>query len=231
MLLAMSLAQRALGAASGYLRSNPSEIGRAVRNAFGLRVGVPIAALRWLGEQAERSGKVQDLNIDPNPPGIRVGASVDLMSTPIRAGAIVFVDRIVFNEEELTVALRLEEISLKLNGAAETPVAALIKSGALDLSNPGTLIGYMPSRSPVIADAKENRITLDLMRDPRIGNNPLVRAAVAVLTSFVTLRNVETDSNHLEVAFRALPAGVSGAARSVRQHVLLPSLGRLLTKG
>ncbi len=227
----MSLAQRALGAAGDYLRSNPSEIGRAVRNAFGLRVGVPIAALRWLGEQAEKSGKVEDLKIDAIPPGIRVAASVDLMKTPIRAGAVVFIDRIVFNEEELTVALRLEDISLKLNGEAETPVAALIKSGALDLSNPGTLVGYMPSRSPVLAEAQDNRITLDLMRDPRIGNNPLVRAAVAVLTSFVTLKNVQTDDNHLEVAFRALPGGPFGAARSVRQHVLLPSLGRLLTRG
>ncbi|MEM7608324.1 MAG: hypothetical protein AAF411_23460 [Myxococcota bacterium] len=224
----MSLAQRALGAASGYLRSNPSEIGRAFRNALGLRLGVPLDALRWLGAQAERSGKVEDLKIDAVPPGIRLAASVDLMSTPIRASAIAYVDRVVFSDEELTVALRLEEISLKLNGEAATPVAALIKSGALDLSNPGTLIGYMPSRSPVIADAKENRIELDLMRDPRIGNNPLVRAAVAVLTSFVTLRNVETDRNHLEVAFRALPSGVFGAAKRVREHVLLPSLGRLL---
>ena len=231
MLAAMSFAQKAFGAASEYLRSHPSEIGRAVRNAFGLRVGVPLAALRWLGRQAEKSGKVEDLKIDSRPPGLRVSASIDLMKTPIRASAIVFIDRIIFNDDELTVALRLEDISLKLNGEAETPVAALIKSGALDLSNPGTLVGYMPSRSPVLSEAIDNRITLDLMRDPRIGNNPLVRAAVATLTSFVTLRNIQADDEHLEIAFRALPEGVSGAVKSVRQHVLLPSLGRLLTKG
>lgn len=226
----MSLTSRALDAARGYLRANPQEITRAVRNVFGLRVEVPIAALRWLGSQAEKSGKVEDLKIDAAPPGIRVAASIDLMGTPIRAGAVAFIDRVVFNEEELTVALRLEEIALKLNGEAETPVAALIKSGALDLTNPGTLMSYMPSRPPIIAEAKDNRIVLDLMRDGRIGNNPLVRAAVAVLTSFVTLRNVETDDGHLEVAFRAMPVGFRGAVRSVRQHVLLPSLGRLLTR-
>ncbi len=224
----MSLAQAALGAARGYLTSHPEEIGRAMRNALGLRVGVPIVALRWLGAQAEKQGKVANLKIDSQPPGIRVGADIDLMKTPIRASAIIFIDRVVFNEDELTVALRLEQVNLKLNGDAATPVAALIKSGALDLSSPGTLVGFMPNRNPVLAEAVENRITLDLMRDPKIGKNPLVRNIVSVLTSFVTLQGVSSDSSHIDVAFRALPAGLGGAARSFRQHVLIPSIGRLL---
>ncbi len=228
MLRAMSLASSALDAARGYIRTNPTEISRAMRNALGLRVGVPIVALRWLGAQAEKTGKVADLNIDSVPPGIRVGACVDLMGTPIRASAIIYIERIVFNEDELTVALRLEEVNLKLNGDADSPVAALIKSGALDLSSPGTLVGFMPKRSPVLAEAKDNRIVLDLMRDPKIGKNPLVRNVVSVLTSLVTLQGVATDSSHVDVAFRAFPTGIRGAFRSVRQHVVMPSIGRLL---
>ncbi len=224
------MAQAALDAARGYLRNHPEEIGRAMRNALGLRIGVPIVALRWLGKQVEKTGKVQNLKIDSAPPGIRVSAELDLMKTPIRASAVVYIDRVVFNEEELTVALRLEEVRLKLNGEAETPVAALIKSGALDLSSPGTLVGFMPDRNPVVAEANGNRIVLDLMRDPKIGRNPLVRNIVAVLTSFVTLQGVSTDESHLDVAFRALPSGFRGAVRSVRQHVLLPSIGRLLPR-
>lgn len=226
----MSMAQAALDAARGYLRNHPEEIGRAMRNALGLRIGVPIVALRWLGKQVEKTGKVQNLKIDSVPPGIKLSADLELMNTPIRASAVVYIDRVVFNEEELTVALRLENVSLKLNGEAETPVAALIKSGALDLSSPGTLVGFMPDRNPVIAEANDNRIVLDLMRDPKIGRNPLVRNIVAVLTSFVTLQGISTDESHLDVAFRALPAGVRGAARSLRQHVLLPSIGRLLPR-
>lgn len=224
------MAQAALDAARGYLRNHPEEIGRAMRNALGLRIGVPIVALRWLGKQVEKTGKVKNLKIDSAPPGIKVSADLDLMNTPIRASAIVYIDRVVFNEEELTVALRLEDVSLKLNGEAETPVAALIKSGALDLSSPGTLVGFMPDRNPVVAEANGNRIVLDLMRDPKIGRNPLVRNIVAVLTSFVTLQGISTDESHLDVAFRALPSGLRGAARSVRQHVLLPSIGRLLPR-
>jgi len=226
----MPTAQETVESLRAYFRSHPEEIGRAVRSALGLRFGVPLAALRWLGAQAERAGKVEDFSIDAVPPGLRVSGNVDMMRTPVRASSIVFVERVVFNEEELTLALRLEEVSLKLNGESETPVAALIKSGALDLTNPGTLVAYMPGRSPILAEAKGNRIVLDLMRDPKIGNNPLVRRAVALLTSFVTLHGVETDPKHLDVAFRALPTGLGGALRSVRKNVVLPSMSRFLPR-
>ena len=226
----MPTPQETVDAVRTYLRTHPEEIGRAVRSALGLRFGVPLAALRWLGQQAERSGKVENFQIDSVPPGLRLSGDVDLMNTPIRAGAVIFVERVVFNDEELTVALRLEEVSLKLNGESESPIAALIKSGALDLSNPGTLVNFMPNRSPVLAEANGNRIVLDLMRDPNIGKNPLVRRAVSLLTSFVTLHGIETDKKHLDVAFRALPTGLGGAVRSVRNNIVLPSMGRLLPR-
>jgi len=226
----MPTPQETVDAVRSYLRTHPEELGRAVRSALGLRFGVPVAALRWLGEQAERSGKVEDFQIESVPPGLRVAGNVDLMNTPIRAGAKIFVERVIFNDEELTVALRLEDVDLKLNGDSDSPIAALIKSGALDLSNPGTLVNFMPGRSPVLAEANGNRIVLDLMRDPKIGKNPLVRRAVSLLTSFVTLHGVETDTRHVDIAFRALPTGLGGAVRSVRQNVVLPSMSRLLPR-
>lgn len=217
-----------MDAARDYLRTHPEELARAVRSAFGLRFGVPLAALRWAGRQAERTGKVQDLKIDAEPPGLRVAASLDAMGTPIRASAVVYIDRIIFTEEELTVAIRLDDVNLKLNGHAESPVAMLIQSGALDLSNPGDLAAYLPNRPPVLAEARGNKIVLDLMRDPKIGENPLVRRIVGLLTSFVTLGGIESDPKHLDVRFRAFPSGVFGAARAVRRHVVLPGIGRLL---
>jgi hypothetical protein len=226
----MPTPQETVDAVRTYLRSHPEEIGRAVRSALGLRFGVPVAALKWLGKQAERTGKVEDFEIESVPPGLRLGANVDLMNTPIRAGAIIFVERVVFNDEELTVALRLEDVKLKLNGESDSPIAALIKSGALDLSNPGTLVNFMPNRSQVLAEANGNRIVLDLLRDPNIGKNPLVRRAVSLLTSFVTLHGVETDTKHVDIAFRALPTGLGGAVRSVRTNVVLPGMGRLLPR-
>lgn len=226
----MPTPQETVDALRSYLRAHPEELGRAVRSALGLRVGVPVAALKWLAVQAERSGKVEDFHIDSVPPGLRVAGNVDLMQTPVRAGAIIYVERVIFNDEELSLSLRLEDVSLKLNGDSDSPVAALIKSGALDLSNPGTLVNFMPGRSPILAEANGNRIVLDLMRDPKIGKNPLVRRAVSLLTSFVTLHGVETDSKHVDIAFRALPTGLGGAFRSVRQNVVLPSMSRILPR-
>jgi len=226
----MPTPQETVDAVRSYLRVHPEELGRAVRSALGLRFGVPLAALRWLGQQAERSGKVDDFHIDSVPPGLRLSGNVDAMNTPIRASAIIFVERVVFNDEELTVAIRLEEVMLKLNGESDSPVAALIKSGALDLSNPGTLLNFMPGRSPILAEANGNRIVLDLMRDAKVGKNPLVRRAVSLLTSFVTLHGVETDTKHLDIAFRALPTGLGGAAQSLRKNIVLPSMSRLLPR-
>lgn len=227
----MSILTRALTASRSYLRDNPQEIARAARNAFGLRVGVPLDAFRWLGRLAEKSGKVEDLKIDAEPPGVRVAASVDAMGTPIRASAVVYIDRVTFTNEELTLAIRLEEVTLKLNGDSDGPVAMLIKSGSLDLSRPGDLIRFLPKRPPVIVEAHDSRIVLDLMRDPKLGQNPIVRSAIGLITAWLTLDGVETDPGHLDLRLRALPKGVFGAARAVRRHVVAPSLGRLLTRG
>src|SRR5690606_33558088 len=110
----MANAQAAIEAARNYLRNHPDEIPRAIRNALGLRVGGPLEALRWLANQAEKTGKVSELQIDPVPPGLRAGAVLDAMGTPLRVSATLYFDRIVFNEEELVIALRVEDIALKV---------------------------------------------------------------------------------------------------------------------
>ncbi len=224
----MGTATDAIQAARSYLREHPEEISRAMRNATTLRFGVPIVALRWLAKQAEKSGKVSDIQIDSTPPGLDVALTVDAMGTPLRVMVTVFIDRIIFDEEELAIHVRVASIDLEVRGEAKSPIAALIKSGALDLSNIGTLVGYMPDKPPIIAEATDNRVVLDLMRDPNIGRNPLVRRAVTVLTSFVTLQDIESDPRHLDVQLRAFPTGLRGAVDAVRNHAVLPSLGRLL---
>lgn len=224
----MGVAQSALDAAREYMRRHPEEWGRAVRSALGLRIGVPLAAFRWLGAIAEREGKVRDMTIDAKPPGLRVSASLDLMRTPVRGSAVVYIDRVEFDEEQMKVTIRLEDVDLKLDGEAQTPVAMLIQSGALDLRKPGNLVNYLPNRPPIIIEAQDNRIVLDFMRDPKLANNELIRRAVAVAMAFVTLRGLETDGSHLDVRFGALPSGLRGPVEAIRRHVVLPSLGRLL---
>lgn len=222
----MSIASLALSAAGGYLRRNPGEISRLVRNLIGLRAGVPVDALRWLMEQAAKGGKIEDPVITEVPPGLRVTANVDLMKTPVRASAVVYIDRVKIDAEQIRLDVRLEEIWMEVIGESSSPVAALLRSGALNLSKPGELAKYM-DLPPVIVDARDNRVSLDLMREPKIGENPVVRQALSILTPLLTMHGIESDDDHLNIVFRALPQGVGSAATALRTHLFQPGVRRV----
>jgi hypothetical protein len=222
----MSIASRALSAAGDYLRRNPTEISRAVRNLLGLRAGLPVDALRWLMEQAAKGGKIEDPVITEVPPGLRVTANVDLMKTPVRASSVVYIDRVRLDPDQIRMEVRLEEIWVEVIGDSHTPVAALLRSGVLDLSKPGELAKHM-DLPPVIVEARENRLVLDLMRDPKIGQNPVVRRALAVLTPLVTMHGIEADEDHLNVVFRTLPQGMGSAVTALRTHLFQPGFRRV----
>jgi hypothetical protein len=197
-----------------------------MRSLLGLRLGVPLDAFRWLAEQAEASGKAQDIDIDSVPPGIKVAATVDLMRTMVRANAVVYIDRMVLNGQKLQIDLRLEGVRLELVEDSDSPVAMLIKSGALDLSKPGNLVKHMPDLPPVLVSAHDDRIVLDLMKHPKIGGDPRARNLISLITSVVTVHGIETDEQHFDVSLRAFQDGVVNAAREVRRHVLAPGLKR-----
>jgi hypothetical protein len=222
----MSLGRQALEAAGAYLRKNPQEITRAIWNLIGLRVGVPLDALRWLLERVAKSGKVKDPVLTEVPPGMRLTATVDLMKTPVRASAVVYIDRMVITPAQIRIETRLEEIWMEVQGDASGPVAALLKSGALDLSKPGNLAKYM-QLPPTVVEARDNRIVVDLMKDPKIAQNPVLQRALSLVTPVVTAYALETDGDHLEVMFRPLPDGLRPAASAIRRHLVRPGLQRI----
>jgi hypothetical protein len=211
--------QAVLEAVTSYLRSHPEELMRLVRNALGLRFGVPIAGLRWLASNAGDEGP-SDVEIDPDPPGIRLAATVPLMGTSVRATTSIFIERIRASEDELKLEVRLEGTNLRvLDDDAESPVAALIKSGALDLTKSGNLAAHLPKLNRLLGESTGNRLVIDLMKHPKIGKNRIVRRALGIVSSFVTVHGVESDEGHVDVLLRAFPRGFGGAARAVRDHL------------
>jgi hypothetical protein len=224
----MGIRQDAIRATREYLRANPRELGRAARSLLGLRASVPLAAFRWLADQIVASGKVKSLRITFPEPGIAFTADLDLMDTPVRASAVLFFERVVCSDEELTIAIRIEDVNLALTDHAETPVAMLISSGALDLSNPGNLVAYLPQRPPALVEAEGSRVVLDLMRDPKLGHNPRVRQVVGLLTAFLTVHGIETGDDHLDIVLRGFPRGYLAASQAVHRHVVQPALKRYL---
>jgi hypothetical protein len=193
-------------AALGYLTRNPDEIMHAATNAAKLRFGVPVAALRWLADQASNAPKApQDIELATTDESLRVSAAVDAMGTPIRASAAIRIDEIRLNASELRVSIRLADIKLMLLAESDSPLALLIKSGALDLSRPGNLLKYLPKRPPVIVEAEGDRVVLDFMRLPAIAKNPAIKKALDVITPVLGIRAIETDDSHVYVALEAAP--------------------------
>jgi hypothetical protein len=208
------------GAVGTYLKDHPEELWRLLRNALAMRFGVPLAALRWLAVKGAGKKAPKDVQIESVPPGVRVAASLDLMGTPVRASAVVYVERVRANATELCFELRLAQVSLKVtDDNSMTPIAALLKSGALDLSKPGNLAAYMPKRPPILVDAKDDRIVIDLMKHPKFAKNQNAQRLARVLAPLVTVSGIESESEHLDVAFRPFPEGVAEVIARVRNLI------------
>jgi hypothetical protein len=206
-----------VGAAGAYLRENPSEVVRALRSAAALRVGMPIAALRWLAAEAKGKRAPKNVEIDAVPPGIRASAEVELAGTAVRASATIFVERVSLTAAEARFELRLSEVKLDLlDPASDSPVATLLKSGALDLSKPGNLAAFMPKRPALLVEAADDKIVLDLLKHPKLAQNRKLGRLLGLLTPLVTVRGIETDRDHLDVQLSALPEGLQEAIAALR---------------
>ena len=206
-----------LSATTGYLRRNPDELVRATLNAGRLRFGVPIAALRWLAGQVKGKKAPKDIELGAVPPALRLMATVNAMGTELRAGANLEIAEIEVGPEVFRVSLRVRDVNLKVLDDSETPVATLVKSGALDLSKPGNLVKFIPKRPKAIIDAHDDQIVLDLMLVPALAANKRLRRAMRVVTPLVGIRAIETEGEHLYIALRATPQGLREAIVALRE--------------
>jgi hypothetical protein len=207
----------ALRSAGRFIAKNPTTMLSMARHALGMRIAVPLDALRWFISNTPPSKKApQDVTITPRPPAIGLGATVDLMGTTVRAGASIRVDKIEVGEETFKVSLRLSDVTMKVLGESSTPVAGLIKSGALDLSKPGNLAKFMPKKSPVLVEAHDDVIVLDLMQDAKIAANERVRGLLGTLTPVVQVSGMTTEGDFLILQLRASPFGLPRALNAAR---------------
>lgn len=209
-------AKALLEAAAGYLKRHPEELVRTLRNAPSFRFGVPLDAFRWLAGQFGGQ-RMRDIVIEAVPPGLRISAAVEAMATPLRVSGVVHIDRVEFSSETLRLALRLRQLSIQvLDERCETPVAALIRSGALDLSRPGNLAAFMPKRPPVLVEAKDDRIVLDLMKHPKLAKNPQIGRVLGMISPLFSVRAVESESDHFDVVLQPFPEGMAQAWQTAK---------------
>ena len=202
----------ALRSAGRFVARNPLTMMKMARHALSMRVAIPLDALRWfIANTPPSKSAPSDVTITAHPPAITFGATVDLMDTMVRANASITVEEMRIHPDELRVALRLSNVDLKLVGDSNTPVAGLIKSGALDLSKPGNLANFMPSRPDVLVEAHDDLIILDLMKNPKIASNFRMRRILQRLTPVVNVAALRTDGDFLILGLRATPMGLTRA--------------------
>ena len=125
-------------------------------------------------------------------------------------------DEVTIGAETVRIGLRLQDVKLALLGESESPVATLLKSGALDLSKPGNLVKFIPKRPVAIVEAEGDRVVVDLLKVPKLAGNGRLRRVLSVLTPVLGIRAIETDRDHLYVAFRASPNGLRDALVAIR---------------
>lgn len=187
------------------------------RHALGMRVAVPLDALRWFIANTPPSKKAPtDVTISAEPPAVTLEATVDLMGTKVRAAATVCVDELRVHTEQLRVSLRLSDVNLKVQGNSSSPVAALLQSGALDLSKPGNLVNFMPKKPDVLVEAHDDVLVLDLMKNPRLRMNPTLHRVLSTLTPVVNVTALKTEGDFLILALRATPTGFPRAFQAAR---------------
>ncbi len=207
----------ALRSAGRFIVKHPTTMLSMARHALGMRIAVPLDALRWFIANTPPSKKApQDVTITPRPPAIGVGATVDLMGTTVRAGASIRIDQIEVTETAFRVTLRLSDVTMKVLGESFTPVAGLIKSGALDLSKPGNLAKFMPKRPAVLAEAHDDIIVLDLMQVPKFAENDRVRGIIGTLTPVAQVAGLSTEGDFLIIQLRVSPFGIPRALNAAR---------------
>jgi hypothetical protein len=206
-----------LHAAKSYLQRHPEELVRAVRGALGLRIGVPLDALRYFARELGGGKKMpKDIVLESAPPGLRIAMTVDAMGTALRVSLVVFIEEIRVAADEIRVGTRISDLKLQVLEGGQSPVAALVQSGALDLSKPGNLVAFIPKRPPMIVDAKDDRIVIDVMKVPKVETNARLRKLLAVATPVLGVRAIRSKDDHLDVHLRATPSGLPASIAAAR---------------
>lgn len=207
----------ALRSAGRYVFRNPRSLVTTLRHAAGFRVAVPLEALRWVVENTPpKKRSPTDVAIEARPPAVFVGATVDVMGTKLRAEGSIRVEELRVDSDEMRLSLRLSDVDMRVLGNSESPIAGLLKSGALDLARPGNLVSFLPKKPPALVDAKDDRLVIDLLRVPKIAANERLQRILQTLTPVVSVSALRTEGDFLILALRATPGGFPRALAAAR---------------
>jgi hypothetical protein len=208
--------REALRAGAGYFRRKPKEILSVARAAAGLRVAVPLDALRWLVEKMPLKKGPTDVVIGAAAPAISLAATSELMGFQFRASADVKFEDIHATTNELLVSFRVGKLALNAMGDQNSPMANMFK--AMPLDKPANLLSFLPGPKPAaLVEAQGDRFLVDLLKVPKIAANPVVRKVLEIVTPVLSIGEIRTEEDKLLVSFKVRSGGLSASLAALRR--------------
>lgn len=203
------IGQQALQDGLKYLVNNPLFLVRAAAQAARLRLGIPLPALRWLITHLAKGPKVpRDIELRAQDPALGIGASVNMMGTPLRIDANLHFGEARMDGEQLLLGLHVRD--LKIQAPKESPLHQMV--AAMDLSRPGNLMMFLPRRPPALVEARDDLFVVDVLQLGKLGQGPL-RKGLLALGELLGLRGAQVEGDLLVLSFRAdvrsLPAAIA----------------------
>ncbi|MEO6954367.1 MAG: hypothetical protein ABI321_21395 [Polyangia bacterium] len=211
----MSSPTAALLAGFDYVRRNPFALVAAAKNAAQLRLTVPLDVVRW-GLGKIRSKAVGDFAVSSSPPGLLLELTASAMGAKVGIKAVITIEELTLGPGLFRVSLRVTNLAIEPQGAAGGPIQALLASGAIDLSKPGNLLGFLPTKPAIVVEADGDRFVLDLLQVKSLRENAMLLRALTLVTPVLTIRDVLTEHDALLIGLRVRPSGLPLVLASLR---------------
>ncbi len=206
-----------LKSAGRYAAANPRLLGEIARNALHGRLTVPLDLLRWATTLLPPGGSTpSDMTVVAQPPALGLGATANLMGTQLRVDAALLIDALDTSTDAFKVTLRVRDLRASVLNNLDGNLAKLLKSGALNLSKPASLLNFVPKKPPAILEAKEDRFVVDLLKFDQVANNPTIRKVLATLTPILSIGEIRTEGDNLIIGLRASPRGFRDTLAAIR---------------
>ena len=206
----------AVTSASRYVVQNPGMIARMLAHAIAFRLPVPLDAIQWVAATLDSGSSAQPMTVESAPPGLKFQGTIAIMGNAMMASAVVNIAEVQLAPDVFKVRVVVAELHLEAE-EANSPLAQLLKSGALDLTKPAGLLKFMGNKPDVIADAHVDTFDLDLLKIPAIAHNDAIRRALNAFTPVVTVSEIFSQDDLLLVAFQAIPGGIPNTVAAVRE--------------